>query len=366
VLLAEKVIIMLEFFGGGFRGDVGTGRGSQLWNVVRTTTFIIYLVNFSLSASQDSTNSNAGRTCEKQSLLFEDGHSQFTHTEVLKKLSSKNIFMIGDSLMRYQYLALVHFLRTGKPLSSKLLPNAVEERTWNSWYDFYVGTNGALKPNEFCDCYRQQSPYDERKQFENRYYTDSAYNISVTFFMYNGAVSQGHWNDYGDFDSFRSPLVGFVPPFWKLNIFQLLYNFIRTTLRRKGVPSYAIVNAGHHPHSFNDPNFRVTTRDYALASVDHLIWRTTTYARPDNGSTSSSAGHNDPTATSLQYLLHDAPMCELVNVTCLSVAWTQCVDPSLYWDRLHFKASVYNKMNDELVDIISQLRPEFSSIVHGS
>ena len=42
--------------------------------------------------------------------------SLYSHDAVAKKLANKHLFMIGDSLMRYQYLTLVHSLKFEKTL----------------------------------------------------------------------------------------------------------------------------------------------------------------------------------------------------------------------------------------------------------
>jgi hypothetical protein len=56
-----------------------------------------------------------------------------------------NIVMVGDSLMRYQYLHLVYFLNTGRWVTDDENPNIVNERTYESWINFYKVTNEGIK-----------------------------------------------------------------------------------------------------------------------------------------------------------------------------------------------------------------------------
>lgn len=80
--------------------------------------------------------------------------------------------MVGDSIMRYKYITLTHFLATGVKLST--LPNAnstlagirnpVVETTWSSWNEFYDAT----LQNETCDCWRSVEHGDSALMKENR------------------------------------------------------------------------------------------------------------------------------------------------------------------------------------------------------
>lgn len=80
-------------------------------------------------------------------------------------LSGKHIAFIGDSVTRYEYLSLVHFLskkvymeRYGRGASSE--PSLVDQRDFNGWEDFFVNGSARIaaavdaEAEEMCDCHR--------------------------------------------------------------------------------------------------------------------------------------------------------------------------------------------------------------------
>lgn len=79
----------------------------------------------------------------------------FSPNLAVKQLNSKRLFMVGDSLMRYSYLALVYALKFQDKSKDSMEPNPVRETSWKSWFDFYNSTHNMLSPQETqCDCYR--------------------------------------------------------------------------------------------------------------------------------------------------------------------------------------------------------------------
>lgn len=86
--------------------------------------------------------------------------------------SPEGIRFMGDSLTRYQYLNLVHFLATGNWTSDTTMPNENEER-FSSWDEFYRITNLRLQGREICDCQRANG-----LRMENRYYEHGQIMIS--------------------------------------------------------------------------------------------------------------------------------------------------------------------------------------------
>jgi hypothetical protein len=144
------------------------------------------------------------RTVEYEDLV----KLKFSPRYFVEHLANKRIAFIGDSVTRYQYIALVYALSTGHFLNASLIPNPVEERTWPSWLSFYAGT---LQPMEWCDCFRDQN--HTTYQNENRYYFDNVRNISIVYLStLTGLGCFGHWSDWGkwfilcDYDSLETNL----------------------------------------------------------------------------------------------------------------------------------------------------------------
>lgn len=61
---------------------------------------------------------------------------------IRKCLQGRRLAFIGDSVMRYQYLNLVHFIAHGVWQSSPSFENANE---WPSWTSFFNGTTAGLE-----------------------------------------------------------------------------------------------------------------------------------------------------------------------------------------------------------------------------
>jgi hypothetical protein len=86
---------------------------------------------------------------------------------------------IGDSVTRYQYLNLAHFVATGEWDSPADLPNE-NKRRFGDWARFHAETNCRLGGREVCDCYRNGS--DLASVVENRYFEDPA-GVRLSFFI---------------------------------------------------------------------------------------------------------------------------------------------------------------------------------------
>ena len=276
----------------------------------------------------------------------------------LRRLTNKHLIFVGDSLMRFQYLALVYLVKFKTIPLDDVIPNFFVVKTWNGWNNFFNGTNAMLRPNEWCDCYRDEKKDDDGKGFENRYFTDSVNNISISYFQFSEINVQGHWSEPYDDDFFRSPHYEFYPHFWRYGLSDAMIHFI------KNVPdnffSILILNSGHHANSFtfgegknkvSNLKYATLVRDSAVITFDQVIWKT------------FSAPNPDPEVHSWErdaYHPQDSVMCSLQNITCFNLSWTQLLQPHHYYDNLHFKASVYNLINLKLLDTIDTYKKDHS------
>jgi hypothetical protein len=92
-----------------------------------------------------------------------EGNSSLPHVSGLR------VAFVGDSLTRYMYLSLATYLRRGRWITKKDVPNILEERQFHDWNLFYNYTMNSLQPNEQCDCFRPRRIPDT---IENRYFAD--------------------------------------------------------------------------------------------------------------------------------------------------------------------------------------------------
>lgn len=86
----------------------------------------------------------------------------------------RSVALVGDSLTRYQYLNLVHFLANGEWESPE--PPNERERSHGSWEQFYATTNARMGGHEVCDCYRDQDRLETI--VEHRYFIDGDVRVS--------------------------------------------------------------------------------------------------------------------------------------------------------------------------------------------
>jgi len=134
-----------------------------------------------------------------------------------------HILFIGDSLMRYQYLALVYALhaRSDLTFAGRAARNPLMERTWADFNDFYHGTTELLGGDEYCDCHRPLRTGALKYSFntaiklrtvENRHYMWRSCGVRVSYVQHFKAEDNvtGHLayatDDPFSPAAFRSPL----------------------------------------------------------------------------------------------------------------------------------------------------------------
>lgn len=109
------------------------------------------------------------------------------------------LIMIGDSLMRYQYMSLAYFLRFGRwydTQASTTVSYLLHSNSWrhpryptDSWNEYFLQSNRILQPMEVCDCFRNRAIILER-----RYFYDKERNNRLVFLNLNGkeGTQAGH------------------------------------------------------------------------------------------------------------------------------------------------------------------------------
>jgi hypothetical protein len=277
-----------------------------------------------------------------------------------------HIVMIGDSLMRYQYMSLVYRLRHGIWFdSSKWHYDISYVPTFDDgfhpkssmWEEFYFHSSQLLQPYEICDCYRRRSPLMKAsltdRPIENRYYYDPTNNNSVVFLQildqiwFQGRIlpynTNGTMNDKQKrqvFEGYRS--FSSMPIVWSYtNWADLIRNHLPMLQPQ---PEYVVLNSGRHPHRFglNDGVLSKETTQLVKAMNEmtqyKYAWRTTTYDVEHNGKSTQA----------------DMVMCEQLQY-CINVAFTRDVQQKYYWDFSHFKEPVYRIINEAMLDVLGYL-----------
>lgn len=341
------------------------------------------------------------------------------------------LVFLGDSVTRYQYLSLAYFLRHGRwfdPKSTVVYNNLMNAHSFHhpfhpddDWNEFFLQSNRMLHPLEVCDCWR--SSRREEILVERRYFYDAANNNMLVYINMNGGGGSSGEQDQNavaissrTVASFSSPssrrgfygrlnapdifgpnfssLVGL--PFgmsrdasnvgnsvqsiqWEyftwadvirhhIGSLDLAYN---TFTESRGFQPYLILNAGLHPHNFDNPSVVLDVVEAADDIDVHAIWKTTTYSRDyvlsyqsNNLPTKSSLiEYDDDRAASLDELddtrlptirTADTAMCEALGC-CFNLTWTAWLRADLYADGLHFLEPVYRIWNEDLLEQLGRL-----------
>ena len=267
-------------------------------------------------------------------------YEQVPH-ELVKTLRNKSVLMVGDSMMRYHYMTVVYNLRHRSLIHADMNPNPAEEFTWGTYNTFFKGSTNLLAPYEHCDCFRPLVKPNMETMIENRFYHDPVLNITVTFYLYLGNHTVGHWLPGGD-DSLRTPHPEETPYHWLYSLEEFLQRVV-PYLEYK--PTIFILNVGLWTNKFSsDMGLIDTIANYSVANFETTIWKTSNYYNTHEGIGWSPADHRwyEKSKEFPSILFHD-------------LAWTVNVGSELYWDICHFRAPVYWRITAELVALLNSV-----------
>lgn len=139
-------------------------------------------------------------------LLFRDGIAATDAAAdaawVKECLRGRHIVLVGDSLLRLQYLSLAQWWVTNSWTSAP--PPISSTKDWPSWLDFHKGTTARLKgptTGEVADTFRYPKELYEDKDdsrwihasIENRYFRDAAHDFELDYLqMWGNLGIRGH------------------------------------------------------------------------------------------------------------------------------------------------------------------------------
>ena len=145
------------------------------------------------------------------------------HAGFEKCLANKHIIIMGDSRVRYQYMALAHFLKTGQWMKcadyDSLLVNhtvspscfLINEHLHQpiTWSDWYISSTKLLQHNtkqqELCDC-RRETAFDPKTTNENRYLRrHTPFGLVQVTFLQNFNNELKFHGDFPPFSEFSLP-----------------------------------------------------------------------------------------------------------------------------------------------------------------
>lgn len=251
---------------------------------------------------------------------------------------------MGDSVTRYQWLALATSFHRGTELDTAEFPSSANEHEWPNWPTFFNGTNNRLQPHGRCDCFRSDARPFGSKITENRYFWMPG-RLNLTYIQVLGQARKnadnynkanklpivGTWAPTPPLDDERNRagLQNKFAPKWQLNWTDTISNVVG---KLNPPPTVLILNCG----LWGSPDISdlVELNEAAKLVVPRVIWKTT----PTRSARSAKWVLNDVAARHTFQEVFDA-------------AWlTSNVTKELYWDDLHFRATVYNHLNAVLLN----------------
>ena len=253
----------------------------------------------------------------------------------------EHIVFMGDSLTRYQWLALAYSFHRGTELSSTEFPSMVKEREWRHWMPFYNGSTERLKPNGRCDCHRSFAKPVGSKTVENRYYwLESSKRNGERIPLLNLSFVQvltpetifGHWQPTGENanEAHRAAVNPVFAPRWRMNWQQVMREVV-AKLQPK--PTVLVLNMGLWSGPPN-ASYAKELEAVARSVAPRVVWKTTTRMR--------KAGPSKWLRTDL---LPRRVFSEVFDAARL----TRGLVDRDYWDPRHFHPHVYNHLNAALL-----------------
>lgn len=281
-------------------------------------------------------------------MVFPDHYLSQNATPIISNTSVaaySSLFMIGDSLMKNQFMSLAYLKHTESFMPHNVFTTIHDahhkDNGMEDYHTYFVRTNNFLSPYGFCDCHRD---FYWMNVYENRYYVDASRNISIASIHFVGDKQpiRGQWlpnHPLFSNDSLRQPLLDEAVPVplvnWNFTLQEYLLHIVPTFLTPK--PKTILLNAGMWLNSFGDSAYADSVIAAAKSSFDRVIWKTTNCRRSQLG----QSGIHRPE------LRVDSYMCE--RVECFNIDWTCDAKPDDMVDHGHFQYWVYNKINEQFM-----------------
>jgi hypothetical protein len=284
------------------------------------------------------------------------GKAYRSHDGYLQCLSGKHVVFMGDSRVRYQYIMLVHFLRSGEWMRCRdfgsnhtpspncmLIDHEHPPVQHSSWFDWFNSSSAMLQ--DVCDCSRQLV-WDPIAVKENRFFRmETPFGLIKISYLLNfvGAVT------------IQSEFPPFTP--------YLSYEESRLRYPSRCQPGYC-------PNS--QPGNIVFNTSEALLRVVPMLEPTHVFASPGWGHDASNIAYEfgctmetfrrqNPTvqasAISLPCFRGQSANFEVPSHGCNATVFdrrelTANVPQQWYFDRLHVLSIVNQEFNHRLIDVI--------------
>jgi hypothetical protein len=260
------------------------------------------------------------------------------------------VFM-GDSITRYQYVALAYFLKTGQWLTEGISPHPLHfPQFGGSRNKYFRASNSMLFPEEHCDCIMQVRDNFTFGYSENRYFSDPERGNYVAFISRFGfRPTSGHWQPESAFNETAEKLdvlnyahPGVIPYEW---VFRSWHETITHHIAKLiPKPDFVVFNAGIHLNDMWKPRVHYSLLKATKAAAIIPIYKTTTYSQ-----TAKRGASN-------QHSSHEKLLCGTAAPYCLDLSWTGDIDgPLYYFDNWHLRTDANTRMNLQLLEYLQMI-----------
>jgi hypothetical protein len=139
---------------------------------------------------------------------------RFSAGDAIRCLANRHVLLMGDSVTRYQYLALASMVNAGAFVSRQGIQAALSHERggsdrkgvhkgphlcmpagWGSWREHYLQSSAFFEGREMCQCWRPEGIEFFKEHVENRFFHEPSSNISISYIQVFG----------------RLPVHGFLP-----------------------------------------------------------------------------------------------------------------------------------------------------------
>ena len=272
--------------------------------------------------------------------LNNEDFDRLSHAHIKYSLSNRRIVFIGDSITRYQYLNLAHYLHTNSWFSSAF-PKLENEKEWPSWKSFLLGSSFRFGCKEICNCYRTDNitadwTIDWK---ENRHFFDEQSNIEPPNTSNFAALCSSAESLHDMLTSYNSGS-------------ETAYNivdFLDVVIRNKR-PDAVIINQGlwEFPALRNNDTYIQSFVASLKNSATEIIWKTTT-ARCFEfyGNT-----RTDDDVFLEKLRRHGIVVFDAYKLTREVAAVNNQTAHNVCWDEMHFQPFVYREINKKLLKFL--------------
>lgn len=302
------------------------------------------------------------------------GSKDFELYEQFKSLTdglrNKHIVMIGDSLMRYQYVSLVHFLHYHEfnvdhhenmdinptlsyaynSTESSQSGNICHYAKWEDWNSYYKMLNHIYSPYEICDCCRGHEYNNDIADCdcptENRYYINREKGFYITYIQSMNLIGEesdgprGRWNPSVNSNV---PKIGSKhTKAWTYNIASLLSTYLPQYSKSMSIPhpEVVMINAGFWPNKYHNITYAEDVFRIALDNYPRVVWKTTSY----------TSNHDNVGNLDREVKLWEK---RFTRLEIMDLSWTKQVPQQDYLGSYHFvTCHVYNMINIQFLRLL--------------